>query len=87
MEKNTPSIHIVSRSGHVPHKNTRISFGDYFADILQDPDTKIGYWIVQRVGSADIVQWGQEPSFEEAEECAKQYLEDLMRKSLGILEA
>ena len=87
MDKKHPSIHIISRSGHEPHKNTRISFGDCFADILQDPETQIGYWIVQRVGSADIVQWGQENSFAEAEDCAKQYLEDLMRKSLGILEA
>ncbi len=87
MEKKQPFLHIVTRGGHVPHKNTRISFGDYFADILQDPDTGIGYWIIQRVGSADIVQWGQENSFEEAEDCAKQYLEGLMRKSLGTLEA
>ena len=87
MEHQHPTIHIVSRSGRTAHRNTRISFGDYFADVLQDPDSGIGHWIVQRVGSADIVQWGQETSFEEAEECAKQYLEQLMRKSLGILEA
>lgn len=86
MEARHP-IHIVSRSRRAAHKNTRLSFGDYFADVLQDPDSGIGYWIVQRVGSADIVQWGQEESFEEAAECAHEYLEQLMRKSLGILEA
>jgi len=79
------SIHIVrSKQGH---KNTRLSFSDYFADVLTDPKSGIGHWIVQRVGSAEIVQWGQEVSFEEAEKCAKKFLEDLMRESLRMLEA
>ena len=86
MEKH-PNLRVVSRSLHTTHKNTRISFGDYFADILQNPETQIGYWIIQRIGSADIVQWGQEESFAAAEKCARQYLEELMRKSLGVLEA
>jgi len=86
MEKQ-PHRRAVSRFRHTAHKNTRISFGDYFADILQDPETQIGYWIIQRIGSADIVRWGQEESFAAAEKCAKQYLEELMRKSFGMLEA
>jgi len=86
MEKH-PKLRTVSRSVRTAHKNTRISFGDYFADILQDPETQIGYWIIQKIGSADIVQWGQEESFQAAEHCAKQYLERLMRKSFGMLEA
>jgi hypothetical protein len=86
MEKRL-NLRVVSRSLRTTHKNTRISFGDYFADILHDPETQIGYWIIQRIGSADIVQWGQEESFAAAENCAKQYLEELMRKSHGMLEA
>lgn len=69
------------------HKNTRLSFGDYFADVLIDSKTGIGHWIVQKVGSAEIVQWGQEQSFDAAEDCAEQYFEDVMRKSLGIIGA
>jgi hypothetical protein len=46
--------------------NTRLSIGDYIADILLDarPEGTIYHWIVQRVGSATIVHWGQEYTFE-----------------------
>ena len=48
--------------------NTRLSIGDYIADILLDarPNGTIYHWIVQRVGSAAIIQWGQEYTFEDA---------------------
>ena len=59
--------------------NTRLSVGDYIADILFDarPDGTIYHWIVQRVGSAAIIQWGQEYAFEEAHSVASAYLENL----------
>jgi hypothetical protein len=62
--------------------NTRLSVGDYIADILLDarPDGTIYHWIVQRVGSAAIIQWGQEYSFEEAHAAVKTYLEGLTHK-------
>ena len=48
--------------------NTRLTVGDYIADILLDarPDGTIYHWIVQRVGSAAIIHWGQEYTFEDA---------------------
>ncbi|HXA86854.1 MAG TPA: hypothetical protein VNZ47_17345 [Candidatus Dormibacteraeota bacterium] len=61
--------------------NTRLSVGDYIADILLDarPDGTIYHWIVQRVGSAAIIQWGQEYTFEDAYSAVTSYLEKLSR--------
>ena len=59
--------------------NTRLTVGDYIADILLDAraDGTIYHWIVQRVGSAAIIQWGQEYAFEDAYSAVKAYLESL----------
>ena len=61
--------------------NTRLTVGDYIADILLDarPDGTIYHWIVQRVGSAAIIQWGQEYAFEDASSAVTAYLENLDR--------
>ena len=61
--------------------NTRLSVGDYIADILLDarPDGTIYHWIVQRIGSAAIIQWGQEYTFEDAYSAVTSYLENLSR--------
>lgn len=61
--------------------NTRLSVGDYIADILLDarPNGTIYHWIVQRVGSAAIIQWGQEYAFEDAYSAVSAYLENLAR--------
>ncbi|HWS18584.1 MAG TPA: hypothetical protein VN223_11235 [Candidatus Elarobacter sp.] len=61
--------------------NTRLTVGDYIADILLDarPDGTIYHWIVQRVGSAAIIQWGQEYAFEDAYGVVTAYLENLNR--------
>jgi len=63
--------------------NTRLEIGDYIADILVDSrhPSSICHWIVQRVGSAEILQWGQETTFAEAEAAASSYLHDLAKKS------
>lgn len=59
--------------------NTRLVLGDFIADILIDVrhNARIFHWIVQRVGSATIVHWGQEYTFEEAETAARACLETL----------
>jgi hypothetical protein len=59
--------------------NTRLSVGDYIADILLDarPDGTIYHWIVQRVGSAAIIHWGQEYTFEDAYSTVSTCLADL----------
>ena len=61
--------------------NTRLSVGDYMADILLDTrqNGTLYHWIVQRVGSAAIIQWGQEYTFEDAYSTVKAYLENLSR--------
>ena len=60
--------------------NTRILIGDHFAEIIinREHETPIYYWIywiAQQLGSADIVGWGQEDTFEKAEKGAKEFLE------------
>src|SRR5215831_20769852 len=59
--------------------NTRLSVGDYIADILLDASTDrtIYHWIVQRVGSATIIHWGQEYTFEDAYSTVSTCLADL----------
>ena len=57
--------------------NTRLVLGDYIADVLLDArhNAKIFLWIVQKVGSPAIVQWGQEYTFNDAKSAAQSYLE------------
>ena len=80
------TIHLVS--GQAPKQsletpsNTRLTLGDYIADILLDTrhHAHIYHWIVQRVGSAEILQWGQEHSFEQAGREARICLENCVRR-------
>jgi len=60
-------------------ENTRLVLGDHIADILLDArhNAKIFHWIVQRIGSAAIVHWGQESTFEDAKSAALDCLENL----------
>ncbi len=64
-------------------ENTRLTLGDYLADVLLDTrhDAKIFHWIVQKVGSAAIIHWGQEHTFQEAKSAAQTYLEILCRNN------
>jgi hypothetical protein len=69
---------VVAKQASEP-PNTRLSVGDYIADILLDarPNGTLYHWIVQRVGSAAIIQWGQEYTFEDAYSAFSTYLENL----------
>jgi hypothetical protein len=69
---------VVAKQASEP-PNTRLSVGDYIADILLDarPNGTLYHWIVQRVGSAAIIQWGQEYTFEDAYSAVSTYLENL----------
>src|SRR5882724_1652938 len=75
------TLHLVAAKLAPEPPNTRLSVGDYIADILLDarPDGTIYHWIVQRVGSAAIIQWGQEYTFEDAYSAVTSYLENLSR--------
>jgi hypothetical protein len=52
--------------------NTRITHQGFIADILVNSIAvpPIYHWVVQRQGSAEIIYWGQEVSFEQAKEQA-----------------
>jgi hypothetical protein len=52
--------------------------GSYFADIVTDVGRTVFHWIVQPVGSLEILQMGQEISFAGALERAHQCLENLV---------
>ena len=70
--------HLVAASGKTP-SNTRLTVGNFIADILIDSrqSATVCHWIVQRLGSAQILSWGQEKSFEAAEKAARGCLADL----------
>lgn len=69
----------ISLIGKGDHPNTRLMVGDYIADILADRrgPRPIFHWIVQQIGSADVLYWGQEHSFEDAESAASDCLKRL----------
>lgn len=64
--------------------NTRLTVGNYIADILVDgrQPSLLCHWIVQRVGSAEILHWGQENTFAEAEQAATEYVHSLHEKDI-----
>lgn len=77
-------IHLVSTPAVQPPEqpsNERIAVAEYFAEIIRGPgvDTPIFHWIVQRVGSAEVLMWAQETSYESACASAKAYLQSLTR--------
>jgi hypothetical protein len=75
-------IHLVtSNERHVPeqHPNTRLMLGDYFADIMIKRGKDICYWVIQQIGSADVVDWGNAADFETAQKLAQRHLEQLVR--------
>ncbi len=57
--------------------NTRIELGGYFADIVmnrtQQPED-VYYYIIQKKGSAEVVDWGKADSFEQIERLASSTL-------------
>jgi hypothetical protein len=61
--------------------NTRLQLGEYIADIFLDArgDARVCHWIIQRVGSPEIVFWGQEYAFDQAKSAAQSYLEEMDR--------
>ena len=79
------TLHLISDTGAKPApepSNTRLTVGEYIADILVDTrfHAKIAHWVVQRVGSPKIIQWGQEYTFEDAVAAAQSYLEGLAER-------
>lgn len=59
--------------------STSFEFGGYKADIVVDPktDPPIHHWIIQKVGYPEILYWGQEYTYEQAETAAQFYIGSL----------
>ena len=72
-------LHLVGAKQAPQPGNTRLEVGDYIADVLLDTrfDNQICHWIVQRIGSPEIIAWGQERTFEEAKSAAQSCLRTL----------
>ena len=61
---------------------TRIERNGYTADIIASLSEKYGdiyHYVIQRVGSREIVHWGQEVSMQRAKESVDQFLDDIAR--------
>jgi len=64
--------------------NTRLNVGPFIADIFLDSRNyaTVYHWIVQRIGSAEIVAWSQENSFEDAERRMRECIDGLMEREI-----
>lgn len=74
-------VAVPAKKARVP-PNTRLTVGNHIADILMDgrQPAILCHWIVQRIGSAEVLYWGQETTFAQAEEAAIAYLRNLDAK-------
>jgi hypothetical protein len=59
---------------------TSFELGGYTADVIVDQktDPPIHHWIIQRIGSREILFWGQEYTYEQAESAAISCMQSLM---------
>ncbi len=64
-------------------QKTRLSLGEYFVDIVPNMEgaVPVYHWVLQRVGSKEVVCLGQEPTLSLAIEQARDNLETLARCS------
>jgi hypothetical protein len=60
----------------------RLSVGPYFADIVRNSQAHelSFHWIMQKVGSARVIAWGQEATLEAAEKAAYAHLQEQLAK-------
>ena len=83
--RNRRSIHLVSTQAVQPPEqpsNDRITSAEYFAEIVRGEGlgASIFHWIVQRVGSSEVLMWGQETDYADAYASAKSYLQSLLEE-------
>lgn len=75
-------IHLVAAAKRAQEpSNTRLELGEHIADIFLDTrfNARVCHWIIQKLGSPEIVFWGQEYTFDAAKSAAQSYLEELNR--------
>lgn len=65
-----------------PLLNTPIEKNGHIADILVSKygEGELFHYVIQRVGSPEIVHWGQELSFHRAMECVEEFLKSFQTK-------
>jgi hypothetical protein len=62
--------------------NIRIERNGFVADIIvsrSEGGTELYHYVVQPVGSRDIVHWGQEVSLQRAQECVDEYIDEFQK--------
>lgn len=61
---------------------TSFEVGGYKADIIMDQktDPPIHHWIIQRVGSPEILYWGQEYTYDQAQAASQFYITSLAER-------
>ena len=81
-------IHLVTpdepKATDPQHPNTRLSLGEYFADIINNREQDCAYWIIQKIGSSDIVDWGRASDFRAAKAAAHRNLEALVQSDTHL---
>lgn len=82
---NRRGIHLVGTQAVQPSqqpRDSRITLAEYFAEIVegQGANGPIFHWIVQRIGSPEVLMLGQENTHEEACAAAKSSLQTVSRK-------
>lgn len=63
-----------------PDPKARLTMGDYIVDIIEDERASVHHWIVQKLGSAEVIFWGQERTVEAARREAQAFLEQESRR-------
>ena len=65
---------------------TSFELGGFTADIIVDQktDPPIHHWIIQKGGSPEILYWGQEYTYEQAESAAQSCMKSLMDRHQRI---
>lgn len=66
------------------YPNTRFTSGDFIADVFIEPShAKAAFYIIQRVGSPEVIATARFASFPEAEQALKLKLEQLAGRAQG----
>jgi hypothetical protein len=74
------------RNGKRARLYTSFELGGLTADIIVDQktDPPIHHWIIQKIGSAEILYWGQEYTYEQAESAARSCMQSLLDRQHRI---
>jgi len=74
------------RDGKRGRLYTSFELGGFTADIIVDQktDPPIHHWIIQKIGSPEILFWGQEYTYEQAESGARSCMQSLIDRQQRI---